>query len=165
MRGICSSRCNPCCGMQWLQGLLLGPPRLRPAVSPAHAHHRNASLRTLRRCRLLDLSCNRLACLLPLAGLPALRELNLQGNSISTIPHGGTAPSGFSCLEELDLSYNAISPQAFGFLMRLPRLRHLDVSGVLSSAVCCVPARAWGRRRQQASLQRSAQPAPRLQRA
>lgn len=79
-------------------------------------------------CRALNLSCNRLADLLPLAALPALRQLNLQGNCIASVP-AGADPLGFACLEELDISFNSLQPLALAFLERLPKLCVLDISG------------------------------------
>lgn len=83
-------------------------------------------------CRVLDLSCNQLVCLAPLSALSALRVLNLQGNCITHSPAaGGSLPPGaFPRLEELDLSYNALTPEGLHSLAQLPRLRHLNVSGV-----------------------------------
>lgn len=110
-------------------------------------HKQNLSAR-----RVLDLSCNSIACLLPLAGLPALRELCLQGNCIRDVAATGAAAGSFPCLEVLDLSFCALAPTALAFLGQLPQLRHLDISGKAAArrqaaallaalCVCCTAAR------------------------
>ena len=80
------------------------------------------------------MSCNCVADLLQLARLPALRELNLQGNCVAHIDAPDTATPGFAkeffpSLEDLDLSFNRLWPGALRALGQLPRLRHLSIAG------------------------------------
>lgn len=124
MSGLC---CHTSCtgALALLSGSLcrrLRCPGGAPQLAPSH-------VQCLSVCRVLELSCNSIACLLPLAGLPALRELCLQGNCIQDIAAAGVAAGSFPCLEVLDLSFCALAPTALPFLGKLPRLRHLDISG------------------------------------
>jgi len=77
--------------------------------------------------QILDLSDNRLAAVAPLAALPQLRQLYVQGNALQ----GGLdlPPGAFGALETLDLSFNALGPEALRALTDLPRLKKLDLGG------------------------------------
>ena len=77
--------------------------------------------------QILDLSDNRLAGVAPLAALPGLRQLYVQGNAL----RGGLGlpPGAFAGLDTLDASFNALGPEALAPLAALPRLRKLDLGG------------------------------------
>ena len=63
-------------------------------------------------------------CLWDFGAFPVLEELHIHCNLIKRIG----LLSGFECLEVLDLSYNKVGKDAFRQLMKLPRLRVLDLT-------------------------------------
>lgn len=76
----------------------------------------------------LDLSYNKIAAqsIADLGVLPLLKELDLSGNNLSTLPHD---LSSFAMLEKLILDYNKFDDNAlFLALASIPNLRILDVA-------------------------------------
>lgn len=76
----------------------------------------------------LDLSYNKLKAeaILDLAAMPMLKELDISGNGMTSLP---VDLSSFACLEKLVMEYNKFDDNSiFLALATIPNLRHLDCS-------------------------------------